>query len=592
MVAETAPSNSLIIAVDLAPIKTIPRTICVQDDITSDKCRAFIRGHLKGWKVDTVLHDGAPNVGAAWVQDAYSQAELVLQALKLAADFLAPEGTFVTKVFRSKDYNALLWVFNQLFTKVEATKPPASRTVSAEIFVVCRGFKAPKQLDPRFVDPRTVFAELSDPTPNHEAKVFNPDRKKRKREGYAEGDYTQFSQAPAIDFIQTTDPISILGSLNRLTFDPSDAARWELGALDALPETTAEIKEYCLDLKLLGRKEFRCLLRWRIRARETLGLSTRKPRETEPESQDAQGSEPVTEEALVNADWERMRQREAARRKKERRKENERKQREIYRMQMNMLPPTEIGLEQSSLGGKALSSSLLLGPQLESTLEDHGIDMELPPSDSDRAESGSDGEPESGDEIDRLDEELDFLYTQYQHRKQELDKAQRARIEARDHSTSNRDANGAPGGRSAHEEEVTDEQSTTQAPNLSSRAMQFFGREEFGGLSVLDDVDDSESEAESGHVSYPRDSTKRGLKNNVPERNSALQAPEPSKIKSSLAHRRDRDARGDKGIQTDDADHSSKPLRKSKKSEDLGEHFILPRQDRTDSEHRYRACNN
>jgi AdoMet-dependent rRNA methyltransferase SPB1 len=132
---EPFAENYSFAGIDLVAIKPIPRVTTFAADITTVHCRNLIRNELKDWKADVVLHDGAPNVGTAWIQDAYAQSELVLMSLKLAVDFLIKGGTFVTKVFRSKDYNSLIWVFNQLFSKVEATKPPSSRY--APTFRIC-----------------------------------------------------------------------------------------------------------------------------------------------------------------------------------------------------------------------------------------------------------------------------------------------------------------------------------------------------------------------------------------------------------------------------------------------------------------------
>lgn len=163
-----------------------------------------------------------------------------MSSLKLATEFLAPGGTFVTKVFRSKDYNSLLWVFNQLFTKVEATKPPSSRNVSAEIFVVCTGYKAPKRIDPKLLSSTHVFKDLdllpasttaivdgeTVTTSNtgkltpHAQNIFHPEKKRRKREGYEDGDYTLFKLVPIDTFVldSSQDPIKVLSEASAFDF--------------------------------------------------------------------------------------------------------------------------------------------------------------------------------------------------------------------------------------------------------------------------------------------------------------------------------------------------------------------------------------
>ena len=262
------PVSSMLLGIDIVPIKPMRNVTLIQADITQPQCKTLIKQQLQGWDVDLVLHDGAPNVagGQVWSRDAYQQNELVVYALRLATYFLKPQGMFITKVFRSQDYNSLLWVLKQLFGRVDSTKPLASRAASAEIFLVCREYKAPKSIDPAMLDPTHLFQHFEQQ--QQHTQIFSKQHLKAAR---SRGGYDEQSVAAGIlgktteimTFIESEDPIVELGSYHSFTFTSPTGV-----LLLSHSSTTTEVRSLCEDLKVLGKGDFKALLKWRKKIRE------------------------------------------------------------------------------------------------------------------------------------------------------------------------------------------------------------------------------------------------------------------------------------------------------------------------------------
>ena len=60
--AKSVPAGSIVIGVDLLPIRAIRNVKTFVADITTAECRKMVANELQSWKADVVLCDGAPNV--------------------------------------------------------------------------------------------------------------------------------------------------------------------------------------------------------------------------------------------------------------------------------------------------------------------------------------------------------------------------------------------------------------------------------------------------------------------------------------------------------------------------------------------------
>lgn len=129
-----------VIAIDYLEMEALAGVDVLQMDFLDDEAPEKLRTLLRGRRADIVLSDmAAPTTGHTGTD------HLRIMALAEAAALFAEEvlehgGAFLCKVFQGGTERDLLDRLKQCYDKVRHVKPPASRSGSAELYVLATGF--------------------------------------------------------------------------------------------------------------------------------------------------------------------------------------------------------------------------------------------------------------------------------------------------------------------------------------------------------------------------------------------------------------------------------------------------------------------
>jgi 23S rRNA (uridine2552-2'-O)-methyltransferase len=135
-----ATEQGRVIAIDILAMEPVPGVDFIAldflDRTAPDKLKDMIGG-----PADVVLSDMAANATGHARTDHLKIMALVEAAAEFAREVLAPGGTFLAKVLQGGTEAALLASLKRDYKSVKHVKPPASRTDSAELYLLATGFR-------------------------------------------------------------------------------------------------------------------------------------------------------------------------------------------------------------------------------------------------------------------------------------------------------------------------------------------------------------------------------------------------------------------------------------------------------------------
>ena len=138
--AQCVGPSGRVIALDILEMKPVTGVEFLHLDFLDDGAPARIKKVLGG-KADVVLSDMAANATGHRQTDHLRIMALAEAAAEFAREVLGQGGTFLCKVLQGGTEAALLAALKRDFASVKHVKPPASRSESAELYLLARGFR-------------------------------------------------------------------------------------------------------------------------------------------------------------------------------------------------------------------------------------------------------------------------------------------------------------------------------------------------------------------------------------------------------------------------------------------------------------------
>ena len=138
--ARRVGAQGRVVAIDVLPMDAIAGVDFAQLDFLSADAPEKLRVMLGG-PADVVLSDMAANATGHAKTDHLKIMGLVEAAADFAREVLAPGGSFLAKVLQGGTEAALLVGLKRDFASVKHVKPAASRSDSAELYLLATGYR-------------------------------------------------------------------------------------------------------------------------------------------------------------------------------------------------------------------------------------------------------------------------------------------------------------------------------------------------------------------------------------------------------------------------------------------------------------------